>query len=167
ASMYFYQMPGDGETKPQPAMVPGGCAVSLPEPIEHVWQKLFPYAVPGIGNTDFNCSTKLQDLNANTPATVRKLHGIRQQIPNHLLQPILIAGNHRRRRIEISFDLDTLGIRRRSHHIDGIIDYRHDFDRMKVERKVAGDDARHVENVIDNLRLCLRIPPDRFDGLLR
>jgi hypothetical protein len=84
-----------------------------------------------------------------------------------LLEPVSVARNHRGRRIEIPFNPDPLCVSRRPHHVDRALDDRHDFQRMQIEIKIAGDDARHVENVVDDLRLRFGIAPNDFHGLLR
>src|ERR1041384_2333456 len=141
-------------------------AIGLTEALEHVRQKLLADSLTRVRNTSVNSAATLRYLYANTPATVRKLHRIRQKGPNHLLQPVRIAGDHRGHGVEISFDSDSLRIGSRTHDVDGVLDHWHDLQRLKLEIKIAGDDARHVENVIDNLRLRLRVAPDSFNCLL-
>src|SRR6185369_6917217 len=141
-------------------------AIGLTKAFKHVRQKFLADSLTRVRNTYVNGAAALRYLYANTPATVRKLHCIRQQIPNHLLQPVRIAGDHRRRRVEVSFDPDSLRISRGPHNVDGIFNYGHDFQRLKLEIEIAGDDARHVENVVDNLCLRLRVAPDSFNCLL-
>src|SRR5689334_25044552 len=86
-------------------MLARGRTVSLPKSIEDVRQKLLAYPTTRIRNTHLNRGAHARHLHTNAPATVSKLHRIRQQIPNHLLKPVSIAGNHRWRRVEILLDL--------------------------------------------------------------
>src|SRR5690349_2108932 len=147
-------------------MLARGRTVSLPKSIEDVRQKLLAYPTARIRNTHLHRSAYARNLHTNAPAPVSKLHRIRQQTPNHLLKPVSIAGNHRRRRVEILLDLDALCLSSRTNYIDRILDDRHHFQWMQIEIKIAGDDARHVENVVDDLRLRFCVAPDHFNCLL-
>src|SRR5688500_9605628 len=46
------------------------------------------------------------------------------------------------------------------------LDHRRGLQRRQVEIEIAGDDARDIEYVVDDLRLRLRVSANRFDGLL-
>jgi hypothetical protein len=164
--MYFHQVPRNRKPEPEPTVLASRSTVGLTKSIKDVRQKLFINALPGIRHSDFNCTAGLHHLHAHAPATLSKLHRIRQEIPNHLLEPVCVTGNHSGRRIEIRFDTDTLRVCSLSHDIDRILHHRHHFQRVQIEIKVTGDDARNVEDVVDDLRLRLRVPSDRLDSLL-
>src|SRR5690348_4811231 len=96
-AMYFDEVSRDREAQSEPAMLACGRTISLPKSIKHVRQKLFADALASIRNTNLNRAANARNLHPNTPATRSKLHRVRQQIPNHLLEPVAIARNHRRR----------------------------------------------------------------------
>jgi len=165
-AVYLDEVSRNSESETQSTMLSSSRAISLSEAFKDVGQELLVDSLAGIRNTDFDRAASLRNLYANTPAAVRKLHRIRQQIPNDLLQPVCVAGNHRGRGVEMSFDPDPLRVSRGTHNVNRILDYRHDFQRVKIEIQITGDDARNVENVVDNLGLSLRIAPDSFNCLL-
>src|SRR5690242_14108705 len=164
--MYFHEVPRDREPESQPAMLSSRRAIGLSKSLKDVRQELPTDAAACIGHTHLNCGTSPSDLHTNTPTPDSKLHRIRQQIPNHLLEPVCIARNHQRRRVEKLLDLDSLRVSRRPHYVDRILHDRHNFQRVQIEIKISGDDTRHVENVVDDLRLRFGIAPDHFDSLL-
>ena len=56
--------------------------------------------------------------------------------------------------------------RRRPHRLDRRLDDRGRIDRLDVEPQLAGDDAAHVEQVLDELGLDARVPLDDLEPLL-
>src|SRR5688572_32735524 len=99
--MYFHQVPRDRKPESEPAVLASRGAVGLTKSIEDVRQKFLVNALPGIRNSDFHSAARLRHLHTHAPATLSKLHRIRQQIPDHLLEPVCITGNHGGPRIEI------------------------------------------------------------------
>src|SRR5689334_24008842 len=85
--MYFHEVPRDREPESQPAMLSSRRAIGLSKSLKDVRQELPTDAAACIGHTHLNCGTSPSDLHTNTPTPVSKLHRIRQQIPNHLLEP--------------------------------------------------------------------------------
>ena len=65
-----------------------------------------------------------------------------------------------------SRDGDVLRVRGRVHRLDRVHDHARDLDRLRREAQLAGDDARDVEDVVDEPRLKLRAAGDRRDGLV-
>ena len=77
-------------------------------------------------------------------ATIGELDGIREQVPQDLLQPIGIAGDRRRIRIEDALQAHTLRVGGRADRIDGA---SHDHKRPPVQDCAALDDAGEVGRV--------------------
>ena len=94
----------------------------------------------------------------------RELDRVRQQVPHHLLQPGRVAGEVRRQRADAPIERDRLRVRRGPDRVDGAVDDGLQIDRVELDAQLAGDDARHVEDVFDQLRLRARVA---FDGVQR
>ena len=67
-------------------------------------------------------------------------------------------------RADAAIERDRLRVRRGADRVDGAVDDRLQIDRRQLDAQLAGDDARHVEDVFDQLRLRARVA---FDGVQR
>ena len=97
---------------------------------------------------------------ANRAALRRELDRVRQEIERHLLKPGAVAEHLAAGSLEIDDHLDTLGLRGGQHDLDCIAYGRVQVDERPLEAKLAGRDARHVEQVFDQLRLPPGAVPD-------
>src|SRR5262249_55796103 len=68
-------------------------------------------------------------------------------------------------RWELELEPDLLRLGRRPDDLDGVLHDRNQIYRLRVEPELAGDDARHVEDVLDELPLGLSVPADGVDAL--
>ena len=94
----------------------------------------------------------------------RELDGVRQQVPGDLLQAVGVADGHRRARLDVELEVD---LPRRGHGGDGVaggLQHLHQVDRAHLDVELAGHDPRHVEDVLDELVLELRVAVDGLDG---
>jgi hypothetical protein len=99
-------------------------------------------------------------MNAGADADSRVLYdelhrGVR------LSQPMSTRPPSRGRRIEIEGELDAGGLRRRSDEVQRRVDDGGKIDTLDFERELAGYDSRHVEQILDQPRLQLRVALDR------
>ena len=78
-----------------------------------------------------------------------------------------IAGDRAGARIEDLAQANPLGFGRRPDRVDGRIDHAGQIGPLHVEPHLAGDDAAHVEQVLDELRLGARVALDRVEALLQ
>ncbi len=85
---------------------------------------------------------------------------VRQQIPDHLLQPILIAHDIRRPWIEVRAKGHALRVRGRHHHVHGCQHHLDDIDGPHLEPEFSRRNARHVEHVVDHPGLRGRVALD-------
>ena len=97
-------------------------------------------------------------------AAWRELDGVRQQVPDDLLQAAGIAGDRSGRRVEDAIQPDVLGDGRRRHRLDRRVDERERMQRLQVEPELARVDAAHVEQVVDELRLDPRVALDGLEA---
>src|SRR6185369_2221711 len=130
STMYFDEMPRDRQPESKTTMLSRRRAVSLSETFKNVRQKLRTDSLTGVRNANLNSRSHLRDFHAHAPAALRKLHCIRQQVPNHLLQPVGVSGNHRGLRVEVSLDPDPLRLGRLADHVDRVFDHGTYFHRL-------------------------------------
>ena len=107
----------------------------------------------------------LQRLDEHDDASVcgGELDGVRQQVPDHLLQPDRVAAHRRDRQIGRERQRDVLGERQRSDRIDGDPRHRDQIDLPRRHLQRARDDAGDIEQVVDDVRQRRRVPFDRRD----
>ena len=110
---------------------------------------------------DLDVALDARQAHVDAAAARRELDRVREQVPDHLLQPVRVAGDRAGVRIELissvmPFARPPGGPRRRAASITA------PRSTGAVEPQLAGDDARHVEHVLDQLRLraarCARSP---------
>ena len=139
----------------QPAVLAGEAAVGLAEPLEQVRQEIAarcrsPVSLTMTSTCRRACCSRI--------ATCARPCGVNftafdEQVPDHLLQPLGIAG-HRRHRGSTTTSARARPWRRPpgSTVADGVVDHGGEIDRLHVQAQLAGDDPRDVEDVLDDLR---------------
>ncbi len=114
---------------------------------------------------DLNVPVRPAQAHIDTAARRRELDGVREQVPDDLPQPVRIAGEGAHRCIDVAFDDDPLAVGRRHDGPDGVFDDLLDVHGLHLEARLPRDDARHVEDVFDDLRERAGIPLHHFDGV--
>ena len=98
----------------------------------------------------------------DTRARRTELDGIGEEVPDDLLQPIGIGKERTSIRIEGGVQLDILRVRHALDRLDGRLDDGHRIDLSAFNPQLARDDARDVEEVLDQLRKEFRVPLDHL-----
>jgi hypothetical protein len=106
-------------------------------------------------------------LHAAAPGS--ELDGVGEQVPGHLLQAVWIADDVAADdlgggRLENHAQLDPLGLGRRAQRLDGVMEDGGEVDPLEAQRQAAPDDARDVQDVVDDLGLRADVLLDRFQG---
>ena len=154
AAVQLDEVPHDREPEAEPAVHARGRAVGLPEALEDVRQELGRDALAGVARpTISTCEFTRRERDLHAAALRRELDRVRQQVPDDLLQPVGVAGDERRRAGRARLEADALGVGGGPHRLDRRLDHGRELDRLHVEPQLAGDDPRHVEQVLDELRL--------------
>ena len=94
-----------------------------------------------------------------------ELDRVRQQIPEHLAQPVWIPGHRRHVGCHIDAQSDVLGLRRQLHGFSGFVEDRLEIHAADVEAQIATHDTRDVDEVVDDDRLCARAALERVERL--
>ncbi len=74
-------------------------------------------------------------------------------------------GVGRRVAADLAFELDALGLRRRRDRAHRLVDDLRQADRLEMEPDLAADDAAHVQQVLDQVRLGAGVAHDRGHAL--
>ena len=94
----------------------------------------------------------------------RELDRVREQIPHDLLEPLGIARDGADLGVEYRLQLDGFGCGCRPHDLDRCLDDAGEMNGAYLDTHLAGDDAGHFEQVVDDLRLAPGAPLDRLLG---
>ena len=153
SAVQFHDLLGDGQAEPEPAMRARGAHLRLAESVEHMRQEFALDADAGVGHFDGHHGAVAARGHGDAAALRRELHGVAQQIPDHLLQAAGIGANH----AEIAGDARAQPDAARGRHgfdgLDGALDDIGEHRFVQRELELARGDARHVEQIVDHLLL--------------
>src|ERR1700751_5633541 len=120
--MHLDQALDDREPESQTAVTAGGRWVGLPESIEDERQEIGTNTDACIFYADLDVRVH-PFQNYGDPAAARgKFHGVGEDIPQNLLQPIRIASHQTNLRIQQRTDTDVLRRRGLPHGIERLLD---------------------------------------------
>ncbi len=153
AAVQLDQVADDRQAEPEPAVGAGDRPVGLAEAVEDVRQEVGADADAGVGHPDDGVAPLLAQADLDPARPGGELDGVGEQVPDHLLQPVGVAEDRARQRADRDVEEDPLGVGRRAHGLERGVDDAAQLDRLEVEPELAGDDARDVEQVVDQLRL--------------
>ena len=139
-------------------------AVGLAKPLEDGRQDVGRDPLPRVAHHDLDVRVDALQAHLDPSALRRELHGVHQQVPDDLLEPVGVAGDRPGPRVEHALDPDGLGLGGRPHGVHGGLDDLLEVDRADVEPHLARDDARDVEQVVDQLDLGVGIALDGLQG---
>jgi hypothetical protein len=106
------QVPRDCEPQPEPAVGPRRTAVGLPEPIEHVREKLQRNPHTGIANLDLQPCPGHAAVERHGPAVRSELQRVGKHVVQNLMQALGITFNRRKLRVDVTLERDPLRLRR-------------------------------------------------------
>ena len=139
-------------------------AVGLAEAVEHVGQEIGGDALPGVLHDDDRRRGGALQPHLDASAARRELDGVRQQVPDHLLQAVGIRVHGPALRLQRGVEHDALALGGGTDGVQRGLDDGGRLHRAHVQAQLAGDDARDVQQVLDELalRACVAL-----DGLQR
>ncbi len=156
----------DREPDAEPAVRARGRRVVLAEALEDVRQKVRVDTGAGVVHDQLQVRVDSSENDVHASAFGRELDGVREQVPHHLLQALVVAGDDAGARVERRVQADGLGVGGGLQRFDRRLDGARELDRTHLEAYLAGDDARDVEQILDQPRLRTRRALDRRDALL-
>ncbi len=114
----------------------------------------------GIGDRDPHLAVDPRRAHVHLPAGGRELHGVREQVEDHLLDPALVAVDHVDLRIGGERDADPVLRRALAHHHHAALERLPQRERVHLELDLSGLDLGEVEDVVDQRE---QVVPGRDD----
>ncbi len=113
------------------------------------------------------CDLRLAALerHLDAPAARRELDGVRQEVPDDLLQAIGVAGDRPGVGIQMSDELEALGVDRGPYRVQRRGDHGGEVDRTRLDPELPGHDPGHVQEVLDHPGLGTGVPLDHLEGV--
>jgi hypothetical protein len=151
--MHFHEMLDDCETQAEAAVRTREALVALPKAIKSERQELGAHTDPGVG--DGNLDVRPDSRGPQIDASVLRceLDRVREKIPENLLKPLPITEDRRQIVRDVHAYSDLLCVGGRPHAFNGIQDDSREAHRSPLDDHSAGDHARDIQNVVDELRL--------------
>jgi hypothetical protein len=80
-----------------------------------------------------------------------------------LLQTVGVAGNRTSQRIKCTQQANVPRIRCRLYAVNDRLDYRGKLDRRNIEAKLSADNARDIEEIVNQPTLSASVPHYNFE----
>ena len=156
-------MAHDGEAQAQAAVATGDRGIALTEVLEDEGQEVGGDALAGVGDRDPGPLAGPGQPHVDLAAGLRELDGVGQHVRHRLLQAPRVAGDVTGARVEHHGEGDALAPGAGAHRVGGRVDHRAQIHRVVADAEGAGEGARGVEDVLDQLGLGLRVARDHLD----
>src|SRR5690349_18184873 len=118
AAVKLNEMSHNRETESKPAETPRRGTISLTKAIEHTRQKLSIDSLTRVFHRHTRVRSLLVDAHRDLSALRCKLHRIRQQVPDDLMQAGRVGRDRTHSRFGVIIDDNPLSIRRGLHYVD-------------------------------------------------
>ena len=89
----------------------------------------------------------------NQSSGMSKLDRIRQQIPNHLLQTLVVPKNNSFTGSQGDFEFNPFGISGRAYALGGCLNNGFKLTPIEIKPQLAGNDPRNLQEIVDQLIL--------------
>ena len=163
--MQLDNMARDGQSKPEATAL--GRAFSLTETIEHIRQKRRLDSFALIRHVDAHFLFVALDFQIDALAARRELDRVRKDVADHLLHSIGIGFDDVVGVvIDVRVERDAVVLRHRLRGRERGVDDLRQARRQQIDLKLAEDDARDIEHVVDQSRLQLCARLDRLQRAL-
>src|SRR5438552_12367977 len=147
--MLFDDLMHDREAEPETTNPPR--VLGLAEGLEDVWQEVGTDAAARIANADPHHRVNVFVTQLNAAVLRREVDTIREQIPDDLLKARRIAQDSSCQGINDHLEFDVPLVGQCLHRFDGGLYDRRRIDGSELQPKLARDDAREVEEIVDEL----------------
>src|SRR5436190_1332398 len=138
-------------------------AVGLLEGLEDVRQELRLDPLALVADGDDGLAVGAREPHEDAAAPGGELDGVREEVPHDLLEASRIALDRLRSELEDALHPDLLRLGVGTHRVERRLGDGREIDRPGIEDELPGRDARHVQELLDQLRLRDRAPLDRLD----
>ena len=164
AAVEVDQVLDERQAQAEPPVGPLEAGVGLPEALEDVGEELGGDALAVVADLEHDRGAHAGHAHPDVPAAGGELDGVAEQVPHHLLEPVRIADHADRLGLEPGLDDHALALGREAHHVER---RPHDVGEVggrQAKLELAGHDAAHVEDVVDDLGLRLGVALDGREG---
>ena len=120
----------------------------------------------GVGHRDAHLAVDLRRAHVDRPARGRELHGVREQVEDHLSDPALVALTRSTSGSAASATLDAVLRRPLAHHHDAALERLPQRERRDLELDLPGLDLGQVEDVVDQRQQVVARGEDVVEVLL-
>ena len=158
---------GDRQAEAQPPRRSRRRRIGLTEAIEHVGQEFRCDALARVVHGNLHRSRLPRCLHLDAAARSGELDGVVQDVPEDLLHAPPVGLDARQRAVDPGPQLYALGARRRLHRLYRRRERRLEIERTQLEPHGSGRQLVHLEEILDQLRLDLRVALDDRHRLLR
>src|SRR5262249_5563397 len=131
-----------------------------------VRQQLGPDSLPVVGDADLDVRFHTFQAHINVSAAGRKLGRVVHQVPDHLLEPLPIAGDQAGVDVQPALQREMFRLGGGGHSFEHTVYQGGQVERSDVQAQFAGDDCGYVEQIRNQLRLDLGIAFDRRQAAL-
>src|SRR5262249_34005735 len=142
-----------------------GRTIRLPESIEDIRQEFRINAHPGIGDGNLDLAIGPAQLCLDTTSLVCELDCIPEQVPDHLLQAVGIAEDGATALVADYVESNSLRFGAGPDDINGGLKDPRDLEGVGVELETSRDDARGIQDVVDQPGLGPRALLDHLEGV--
>src|SRR5438876_10168950 len=163
AAVQLDQVVDDREPETQAAMPSHAPAVGLLERLEDVRQELGLDPLALVADGDDGLAVDAREPQEDAAAPGGELDGVREEVPHDLLEASRIALDRLRSELEDALHPDLLRLGVGTHRVERRLGDGLEIDRAGIDDELPGRDARHVQELLDQLRLRDRAPLDRLD----
>src|SRR3989442_14315332 len=131
--MHLDDVSHDGQADAQAAILARGGRIGLTESIEDVRQESGLDAYAGIFDRDLDLALGAPQTRLDAPTLIRELDGVREQIPESLLQTVGVAEDHAVRRVNHFAQDNPFRLGAGPDDVDGGMKDIFDPDRLAVQ----------------------------------
>src|SRR5438105_9320614 len=157
AVMEFHQVAHNRQPKSESAVGARRRPVRLSKSIENVRQEFPLDADASVSDRDAPPGILATDSHVDLSPPGRELYGIAEEIPKNLLQTVCITHHRKGVPAKVNVEFDFLGFEGRPHCLNRRFDDCRKIDQSEIDLQLAADYPRHVQEVIDQSRLRLRV----------
>ena len=146
--MQLDEVPDEREPETKARELPVDALIVLAEPLEQIRKEVGRDAGAGVADRDVDDPRVLPEPHGDPAPLRRELHRVGEQVPEHLLQPILHhPGPSPAPGSTSAHERQPFRLNGRPDHIDRGFQDRHQIARLELQPGLARDDRRDVEHV--------------------
>ena len=160
-------MPHDRESQSESALFSRNRTFRLPETIEHIRQKLRRDAFTSVSTARRTVEPTHFKLMVTTPPRCVNLIAFESRFQITCRKRFVSPFTRQSPLTTLCSELNPFDVRGGPQSINSRFDNRREIQRMQIETKIPGDDARNVEQVVDQTRLRTRVTLDSFNRARR